>query len=146
MPAHSETPLIRKLGIKPRARILFVNAPASFNGALGPLPPHVELLRPDADEPSDLDVIIFFARSANGMRAAFPKLAAALAPAGALWLAWPKKASGVVTDLNDDVVRTTGLDLGLVDNKVCSIDSMGSAQRFVVRLKDRPKQTAGKKR
>jgi hypothetical protein len=146
MPADSNTPLIRKLGIKPAARILFVNAPATFAVTLGPLPPDAVCLRADGDEPCELDVIVFFAHSEHEMRAEFPKLAALLAPAGALWVAWPKKASGIPTDLSDDVVRVAGLKFWLVDNKVCSIDSTWSAQRFVVRLKDRPKRTASKKR
>jgi hypothetical protein len=144
MPADSDTPLIRKLGIKPAVRILFVNAPATFAATLGPLPPGVVLRRADGEELSDLDLTVFFAHSKAELCAAFPNLAGMLAPAGALWIAWPKKASGVATDLSDDVVRVAGLDGGLVDNKVCSIDSIWSAQRFVVRVKDRPKRTGGK--
>jgi hypothetical protein len=146
MPSHSETPLIRKLGIKPATRILIVKAPPSFGLALGPLPSDVELSRDDLDEAVTLDVIILFARSAIEMRATFRKLASKLGPAGALWVAWPKKASGVATDLTDEVVRVAGLGFGLVDNKICSIDATWSAQRFVVRLKDRPKRAGPKKR
>lgn len=142
MPADSDTPLIRKLGIKPPARILFVNAPVIFAARLGPLPRDVEMLRPNLDEPSELDLAVIFATSEQELQARFPNLAAMLAPAGALWVAWPKKTSGVTTD----VVRVAGLDCGLVDNKVCSIDATWSAQRFVVRLKDRAKQSAGKRR
>jgi hypothetical protein len=146
MPADSNSPLIRKLGIKPAMRVVFVNAPPTFAAALGPLPAGVELQPPEEDQPSDLDVIVFFANSQRQLRAQFPKLAATLTPNGALWIAWPKKASGIATDLSDDVVRVAGLEYGLVDNKVCSIDSTWSAQRFVVRLKDRPKRTGAKKR
>ncbi len=139
MPECSDSPLIRKLGIKAAMRILYVNPPLTFAVTLGPLPLDVEVRFFDADDRSDLDLIIFFPREEQDLRAKFAGLAARLAPAGGLWIAWPKKASGVATDLSDDRVRLVGLEHHLVDNKVCSIDSTWSAQRFVIRLKDRPK-------
>jgi hypothetical protein len=140
MPADSTTPLIRKLGIKEAMRILFVNAPTSFECTLGPLPHGVELCRDEAGQLSEFDVIVCFAHSEAELQARFAELAGQLTPAGGLWIAWPKKASGVATDLSDDVVRRLGLAHGLVDNKICSIDAIWSGQRFVVRLKDRPKR------
>src|SRR5581483_1430520 len=123
MAADSDTPLLRKLGIKPAIRILLVNAPPNFAVTLGPLPHAVEVrnvIEPDA---ADFDLIVFFARHLADLEPTFAELVERLAPTGGLWVAWPKKASGVVTDLSDDIVRRFGLKHGLVDNKVCSIDA-----------------------
>jgi hypothetical protein len=84
-----------------------------------------------------IDVIIFFPKNAADLDDRFPTLAARLPKAGGLWIAWPKKASKIPTDLSDDVVRTTGLAHKLVDNKVCAISDTHSGLRFVYRLKDR---------
>jgi hypothetical protein len=84
------------------------------------------------------DVILFFATRRNELDRRFPVLARALAPAGGLWIAWPKRTAGVATDLTDAVVREIGLANGLVDNKVCAVDDIWSALRFVYRVADRP--------
>jgi hypothetical protein len=146
MTADSDTPLLRKLGIKPATGILLVNAPPSFLVTLGPLPAGVDLQsagEPDVDE---LDLIIFFAQRLADLQTTFASLVERLAPTGGFWIAWPKKSSGMATDLSDDAVRNFGLNQGLVDNKICSIDPTWSAQRFVVRLKDRPKRSRGPRR
>lgn len=131
---YSGTPLPKKLGIKESHRIAFVNAPPDFNETLGVLPAGVEIFkRPRAP----LDLVVLFVKSEKELLARFEQLAARLAPAGMLWVAWPRKSSGVGTDLSDHVVRQTGLDAGLVDNKVCAIDEVWSGLRFVIRLKDR---------
>jgi hypothetical protein len=85
-----------------------------------------------------MDCLVLFVISERALRAAFPRLARRLAPAGMLWVAWPKKISGVRTDLSDGVVRSMGLEAGLVDVKVCAIDQTWSGLKFVIRLKDRP--------
>ena len=123
-----------KLGIKPEARIAFLGAPDGFDQALGELPERVEL-RSRARGP--LDVIVFFTTSSGELRRRFDTLARALDPAGALWVAWPKKSSGVETDLTESVVRDVALPKGLVDNKVCAIDETWSGLRLVIRVKDR---------
>ena len=139
MAESSLTPLPRKLGIKPGQRLLFVGAPPGFIGAVAPLPQGTQ--RIDEGQQGDgLDLIVLFAIDRAEMEWHLRELAQRLAPSGGLWVAWPKKASGVATDLSDDVVRAAGLALGLVDNKICSIDSTWSAQRFVFRLRDRPKR------
>jgi hypothetical protein len=138
MAESSTTPLPRKLGIKPGQRLAFVNPPARFLNTVGPLPQGTVRID-DWQQESGLDVIVFFAANQDEMDRHLNDLADRLSPAGGLWVAWPKKASGVSTDLSDDVVRNAGLELGLVDNKVCSIDITWSAQRFVFRLCDRPK-------
>jgi hypothetical protein len=131
---YSGTPLPKKLGIKEGSLVALVGAPAGFDETLGELPPAVEIRR-QARGP--LDVIVFFTTRRAELARRFPTLARALAPAGGLWIAWPKKASGVATDLVFLDVQDVGLAAGLVDNKVCAIDDVWSGVRFVIRLKDR---------
>jgi hypothetical protein len=83
------------------------------------------------------DVIVEFVTAQRNLPARFDKAAARLAETGGLWIAWPKKSSGVETDLNENLIRDVGLAAGLVDNKVCAIDETWSGLRFVVRVKDR---------
>ncbi|HUA07013.1 MAG TPA: DUF3052 domain-containing protein [Solirubrobacteraceae bacterium] len=137
---YSGTPLARKLGIKADARVGLIAAPEGFDATLGDLPDGVVVRRRLGREPFDVIVAFFSRRSALERR--LPGLAAALDPAGGLWLAWPKRASGVPTDLSDVVVRDLGLAAGLVDNKVCAIDQVWSGLRLVYRLRDRPRGTA----
>ena len=135
---YSGTPLPRKLGIRAGSRVLLAGAPAGLPGALGELPAGVELVAAGA---ADLDVAVLFADGEAALRTQFADLAVALSPAGGLWIAWPKRSSGVATDLDENVVRAVGLEAGLVDNKVCAIDATWSALRFVRRLRDRPPRT-----
>jgi len=130
---YSGTPLPRKLGIREGSRVLLVGAPAGFTDALGDLPGGVELAAA-----GELDVVVLFAPDAAALRAQFGGLVTGLASAGGLWVAWPKRSSGVATDLDENVVRAVGLASGLVDNKVCAIDATWSGLRFVRRLRDRP--------
>jgi hypothetical protein len=134
MAGYSGTPLVQKLGIKPEARLHFVNAPPDFAATLGPLPAGVEQVGGTA---KNLDLAVLFVTEKADLEERFIKLADRLAPAGMLWVAWPKKASGVPTDLSDNVVREIGLAAGLVDTKVCAIDAVWSGLKFVIRLKDR---------
>jgi hypothetical protein len=124
--------LARKLGIKPDARLALIGAPAGFE--VPDLPEGV-VLSARARGPLDVIVAFFVDRSLLARR--LPALAGALDTAGGLWIAWPKRASGVETDLSEGVVRSLGLEAGLVDNKVCAIDSVWSGLRFVYRLRDR---------
>lgn len=135
MAGYSNTPLPQKLGIKEKQRVALVNAPENFTATLGALPADVKLVK---QVRAPLDVIVFFTKSENELAKRFGELAAKLAPAGGLWIAWPKKVSGVPTDLTENSVRRIGLAAGMVDNKVCAIDETWSGLRFVVRLKDRP--------
>jgi hypothetical protein len=136
MAGYSGTPLVQKLGIKPNHRVALVAAPPDF--ALGALPAGAVLLTNGRGRA--LDVILFFATSRSRLVKQFAGLTARLTPAGGLWVVWPKKASGVATDLSEDVIRAIGLEAGLVDNKVCAVDNTWSGLRFVIRLKDRPRQ------
>jgi hypothetical protein len=133
---YSGTPLVRKLGIKPGARLGLVGAPEGFDATLGELPEGVAVRR-RARGP--LDVIVAFHLRRAEFERRLPTLHGALDYAGGLWIAWPKQASGVATDLNENVVRELGLAAGLVDNKVCAIDEVWSGLRFVYRLRDRPR-------
>jgi hypothetical protein len=134
MAGYSGTPLPRKLGIKPGARLALIDAPEDFGATLGELPEAV-ILRRTARGP--LDVVVYFTTRLADLEHRFGRLSAALEPAGGLWVAWPKRASGVATDLNENVIREVGLAAGLVDNKVCAIDETWSGLRFVIRVRDR---------
>ena len=130
---YSATPLARKLGVREGSRVLIVGAPDGFS--LGPLPTAVEMARAARGR---LDVALAFVRTLADLRRRFPGLVRALDPNGRLWVAWPKKASRVETDLSFEVVQRTGLDAGLVDNKSASIDAVYQGVQFVYRLRDRP--------
>jgi hypothetical protein len=131
---YSGTPLVRKLGIKPEARLGLIGAPDGFAGVLGELPPGVTVRR---RVQGVFDVIVVFGTRRADLERRLPALRAALDQGGGLWVAWPKRSSGVATDLGDGPVRELGLAAGLVDNKVCAIDATWSGLRFVYRLTDR---------
>jgi hypothetical protein len=133
---YSGTPLPKKLGIREGARVHVAGAPEGFDAVLDPLPTGVERL---GRLGSDMDVVLLFVTRQRDLRTRFAKLAAALEPAGRLWVAWPKKASGVASDLDFDTVQRIGLDAGLVDNKSASITEAFQGLQFVYRLKDRPR-------
>jgi hypothetical protein len=134
MTGYSGTPLAKKLGIREGARVAAVGAPGDFERLLEPLPRGVRIGK-RARGP--LDVLVFFTKRAGELERRFERLASALDPAGGLWIAWPKRSSGVETDLDENVARDIGLAAGLVDNKVCAIDETWSGLRFVIRLRDR---------
>jgi len=128
--AYSGTPLPRKLGFKPETRSAFVNAPEHFAALLGELPDGVvvrERLR------GSLDLVVCFVTARRELERRLPALRHALEPAGMVWIAWPKRASGVATDMTEDVVREVALPTGLVDTKVCAIDATWSGLRLVIR-------------
>jgi hypothetical protein len=130
---YSGTPLPAKLGIKPGHRVLLVGAPDDL--LLEPLPDGVTLHRRAGHPPYDVGVV--FCRDLRELATRWEPAHQAITPEGRLWVAWPKKASGVATDLDDNRVREHGLAHGRVDVKVCAIDATWSGQCFVVRLKDR---------
>ncbi len=132
---YSGTPLVRKLGIKPGARLGLIGAPEDFAQTLAELPAGVSVRRRAL---GPLDVIVAFSSRRAQLVGRLPSLAAALDPGGGLWIAWPKRASGVSSDLTEGVVRELGLATGLVDNKICAIDQVWSGLRFVYRLRARP--------
>ena len=135
MAGYSGTPLAKKLGIKPGIRLAFVRPPKTFAKELGDLPEGAKLV--DSSEVS-IDVLILFVADFAALNRDFAAMATKIAENGMLWVGWPKKSSGIVTDVNENVVRDHGLSVGLVDVKVCAMDEIWSGLKFVIRVKDRP--------
>jgi hypothetical protein len=134
---YSGTPLWRKLGIAEGAAVRIVGAPTAFLDELtrlAPIPDGVSFL---ARSGNTLDVVVLFATRRSEVARRFPGLARSLAPAGRLWIAWPKKAAGIESDLGFEEVQRIGLAAGLVDNKSASITNTFQGVQFVIRLKDR---------
>ena len=132
---YSGTPLPRKLGIKPGHRVALLGAPGGFEAdALGGLPDGVRVTRRAGGK---ADVIVSFHTRRAELERRLPALRALMEPAAGLWIAWPKRASKVDTDMTEDAVREIALPTGLVDNKVCAIDATWSGLRLVIRLGER---------
>ncbi len=131
MPGYSGTPLPKKLGIKAGFRVQLANAPAEVRAELREALAECEIKR------DTLDFAMTFSKSRGDLAKDFSRVAKLLAPAGMLWVSWPKKSSGVATDLDENVVRGIGLDAGLVDVKVCAVTEVWSGLKFVRRVKDR---------
>ena len=131
---YSGTPLPKKLGIKESARVVLLREPDGFRDALGELPAGVSV-GTRARRGSDVIVAFFTRRSELERR--LPKLMDALDVDGGLWISWPKRTSGLDTDITEDTLREVGLPLGLVDNKVCAIDETWSGLRLVFRRENR---------
>ncbi len=127
---YSGTPLVRKLGVKEEMRVAWLDAPEGFEGLLDPLP---DGLRVRASARGKLDLAVLFATRRAVLARRLPGLREAIRPDGMVWAAWPKKASGVATDITEDVVREIALPLGLVDVKVCAIDATWSGLKLVIR-------------
>jgi len=126
---YSGTPLAKKLGIRDGDRLALVGAPGRALDLLDPLPPGVEVL----GSLSPADVVVFFGTERAELAARIDALGEAVFPDGACWVAWPKRASSVPTDVTEDVVREVALPLGLVDTKVCAVDETWSALKLVWR-------------
>jgi len=129
------TPLISKLGIRPGSRVTVSGAPNGFVATLGELSPGARL---STRAGASRDVIVIFATRLSDLERRVHRLLPSLAVDGGLWLCYPKRASGVATDLDFAVVQRIGLEAGLVDNKSVAVDDRWSGVRFVVRLRDRP--------
>ena len=128
------TSLCHKLGIKEGRRVLVLDPPVGFVRKLDPLPPGVGVTTKVV---SLADVIVVFSSPRAVLGELFPKAKHALAPRGALWVAWPRKSSGFFTDLDEALVRAVGLAGGLTDNKIIAVDEIWSALRFVEKERDR---------
>jgi hypothetical protein len=131
---YSSTPIWKKLGIKEGSRVLLVHAPAGFRQVLTAGVPFTI-----ARDAVDLDVAILFVVQLEDLRARFGGLVPAMTPSGRLWIAWPKKASGIPTDIGFAEAQGVGLGAGLVDNKGASVTTTFQGLQFVRRLKDRPR-------
>jgi hypothetical protein len=136
MPGYSGTPLPKKLGIKAGFRVWLASAPADVRAELREVLAECTVTK----DMAALDFAMVFTKSRAGLTNEFPRIAKGLAPAGMLWVSWPKKSSGVASDLDESIVRGFGLDAGLVDVKVCAVTEVWSGLKFVRRVKDRPKK------
>lgn len=134
MVGYSGTPLPKKLGIKHGFRVCFVDAPPEVRRELMPALAGCKIMR---DGEAACDFAMIFSKSKLTLVKEFERLTTQLAPAGMLWVSWPKKSSGVASDLDENIVRETGLAAGLVDVKVCAVTEVWSGLKFVRRLKDR---------
>ncbi len=135
MAGYSGTPLVKKLGLKPGLNVAFVNAPSGYANELD-LPADVTI---NSRSGKPLDFAQLFVKSEKELITKFTEYAKRLNASGMLWVSWPKKSSGVPTDLSENVVREIGLTAGLVDIKVCAVDEVWSGLKFVHRVKDRAK-------
>ncbi len=135
MAGYSGTPLARKLGIKEGAAVALLEAPDAFEALLAPLPPAVTVQRDPVVpiNPGTYDVVVGFTTERDTLARWIRDVRPALKTAGGLWIAWPKRASGIATEVTEDTVRELALPTGLVDNKVCAIDETWSGLRLVVR-------------
>lgn len=133
MAGYSGTPLPGKLGIKEGFRLAFLDLPAEVRTELKEALASCQTVK---DGKPPLDFAMVFVQSQAALKKEFPRFARLLAPAGMLWVSWPKKTSGVA-DLTENDVRRIGLELGLVDVKVCAVNEVWSGLKFVIRVKDR---------
>ena len=133
---YSGTPLPQKLGIKESHRVAILGAPPGFSDVLGAVPTGAQVLT-KIPATTKLDVLVVFVKKRADLVKAIADLRPLMQPAAGLWIAWPKKSSGVATDITEDVIREVALPTGLVDNKVCAIDETWSGLRLVIRLENR---------
>jgi hypothetical protein len=136
MAGYSGTPLPKKLGIKEQFRVALLGLPSDVRAELKDALKTCRIAK-DGREP--LDFAMIFVNNAADLETSCRQFSEQLAPSGMLWVSWPKKASGVATDLDENKVRAIGLDAGLVDVKVCAVSDVWSGLKFVVRVKDRVK-------
>jgi hypothetical protein len=135
MAGYSGTPLPKKLGIKEQFRVALLDLPEDVKTDLKTALAGCQIAK---DEPVDFAMI--FVRTAGELKKQFPRFSKLLAPSGMLWVSWPKKASGVASDLDANEVRRIGLEAGLVDVKVCAVNEIWSGLKFVIRIKNRVKR------
>jgi hypothetical protein len=134
MAGYSQTPLLKKLGIKPGTSIFIVNAPTEYFDWISPLPDGVSVKRSAVEE---LDFIHVFVKDQAEFKRIFTSSKKSMKKGGMMWISWPKKSSGVITDLDENFIRDFGLTAGLVDVKVCAVNETWSGLKFVYRVKDR---------
>ena len=136
MPGYSGTPLPKKLGIKAGFRTHFLNLPEEVRFELSSVLADCKMDSRGKDQ-SSLDFAMVFTKSKAELKKEFSRATKSLTPSGMIWVSWPKKSSGVPTDLDENIVREIGLAAGLVDVKVCAVTEVWSGLKFVRRLKDR---------
>ncbi|TMB35345.1 MAG: DUF3052 domain-containing protein [Deltaproteobacteria bacterium] len=134
MGISEDVPIVKRLGIKPGARVLLLDPPVGFARTLEPLPASASVaLKPV----SQMDLVVLFASSRAVLGELFARAKHVLAPRGAIWAAWPRTSSGFFTDLSQELVRSVGLGAGMVDDKIISINEFWAALRFVEKLRER---------
>jgi hypothetical protein len=134
MAGYSQTPLVKKLGLKAGMRLDVIDVPLDYSALVEDLPDELQWV---GDEETGLDFIHLFAKTQAGLEETLTRLVARLAKTGALWISWPKRSSGLPSDLDENIIRETGLRNGMVDVKVCAVNDQWSGLKFVFRLKDR---------
>jgi len=137
MPGYSGTPLAKKLGIKDDFRVALLGVPDAVRSELHDALARCRIVKHTS---GPLNFIFLFSKSVAELKRHLRPAAKALAPAGMLWISWPKKSSGVATDLTEDVIRQIGIAAGLVDIKVCAVTDVWSGLKFVIPVKNRPKE------
>jgi hypothetical protein len=136
MAGYSGTPLAQKLGIKEGSEVLPVGAPVAYRKLLAPLPPDVRFAKRLT---AATDVVHLFTKKRSQLEKSLRAWYGRLRPDGSIWISWPKQASGVATDITEDVIRTVALPIGLVDVKVCAVDDTWSGLKLVIRKENRPR-------
>jgi Protein of unknown function (DUF3052) len=131
---YSGTPLAKKLGIKPGTLLRAVNAPADYGQLLAPLPENVTLAQNDVN---DLDVVHLFTKTRSELIKLIDRYKTRIKQNGAIWISWPKKSSGIASQITEDTVREIALPQGLVDIKVCAVDETWSGLKLVIRKENR---------
>jgi hypothetical protein len=134
MPGYSGTPLPKKLGIKPQFQVALRALPTEVQEELKSALAECRMAKGNQ---ASLDFAMLFVKSRADLENEFSRLRKRLAPAGMLWISWPKKSSGIASDLTENVIRDIGLKAGLVDVKVCAVTDVWSGLKFVIRVKDR---------
>ena len=137
MAGYTGKPIVQKLGLKPGFCVFVDGLSVPYRDIVGELPAGLRMVS-TARPP--LDAVHLFAAEARGLATKLRRYRTAIAPDGMIWVSWPKKSSGVATDLDDRVVREAGLALGLVDIKVCAVDAVWSGLKFVIPVKERGKR------
>jgi len=122
--------------VKENQRIALINEPANFQHLLGTLPQNTQVVKRLT---APLDLVMLFVQTERSLAKQFAGITKKIATNGMVWVAWPKKSSGVATDLSFERVQRIGLDCGLVDVKICAVDDVWSGLKFVIRLRDRKK-------
>jgi hypothetical protein len=131
---YSDTPLAKKLGIKPGLKIMLINEPAHYFDLFTDMPIDVQVIN-DGSEKKDL--IHFFTKQRQELIDLLPQLKAQIKSNGIIWVSWPKKASKVITDITEDAIRNYAISIGLVDIKVCAVDEVWSGLKLVIPVKNR---------
>jgi hypothetical protein len=139
MAGYSGTPLAQKLGIKPGHKVITINPPVNYSKLLAPLPEAVSLAQ---KAPVGAGFVHFFISERKALERELSRLRKLIADTGVLWVSWPKKSSGVATDVTEDVIREVALPLGFVDVKVCAVDETWSGLKLMIRRTNRESTTA----